>query len=211
MRVYLVIGLFGFGVLLAPGCRTLRKSSAKTLPPVITAPPVSRTPPREPPTVPPPPKVEGPKVAQLPPPNTEATKIEVPAPPPKPQPQRQAKKARRKTPPGAPAPTEVAVQTAPPAQPPPEQPTAVPQLQQLLSPAQQTAYNKAIDQAVERTRTNLNKVQGRSLDAGQKANLERARAFLSQAEETRGSDLATAKNLAERADVLAEDLARSLR
>jgi len=195
----------------APGCRLFRKDSAKAAPPVLTSPPVSRAPAPEQPTVPPPPKVaEGPKPGVSPPPQISQTPSP-PAPPPKPEPPKQ-KKARRRTPPAvatAPPPQPAAAEQPPPAQ--AESAAPVPQLTQLLSPAEQAAYNRAIDAAVERTRANLAKVQAHEMDANQKANLARARAFLQQAEDARATDLPTAKSLADRADILAQDLARSLK
>lgn len=197
--------LLAAGLMAAPGCKLFRKDTAKaTPPPVLTSPPVSRAPAPEQPTVPPPPKVsEGPKPAVVPPRQIGQTPL--PTPPPKPEAPKPKKTRRRANPTVAAAPPAPTEPTPPPA----EQPAPVPQLTQLLSPAEQAAYNRAIDAAIERTRTNLAKAQSLELDENNRANLARARAFLQQAEEARVSDLPTAKSLADRADVLAQDLARN--
>jgi hypothetical protein len=51
---------------------------------------------------------------------------------------------------------------------------------------------------------------GKSLNGEQKVYLDRVRAFIQQANEARKTDLFRAKNLAERASVLADDLYRSV-
>jgi hypothetical protein len=81
----------------------------------------------------------------------------------------------------------------------------------LLTPAEQQAYNQAIDVALKNAQGKLAVLQSRSLTEAQRATFERAAAFVKQAGETRSTDLVTAKALAERADVLAENLVQGTR
>ncbi len=66
-----------------------------------------------------------------------------------------------------------------------------------------------LDQRLAQTRANLNRLNGRTLNGEQVAAVKRIQAFLKQAEDTREQDLNLARNLAQRAQVLAEDLVRS--
>ena len=76
----------------------------------------------------------------------------------------------------------------------------------MLSPEQQDAYRRAIDEAVGQVRKALATLAGRSLNAEQRSTAERVRTFLAQAEAARGDDLVRARSLAERANILAQDL-----
>jgi hypothetical protein len=87
----------------------------------------------------------------------------------------------------------------------------VPQLGQLLSPEEQARYSRLTDQSLDRARIALRKLEGRKLTAEQKAGLDRILTFMRQAQELRGRDLVQAAGLAQRADLLARDLAASLR
>jgi hypothetical protein len=99
--------------------------------------------------------------------------------------------------------------TAPPEAP----PASVPQLGQMLSPDQRRQYTQAIDQAVRRTQDYLDIVSANSarLNEEQQTTVRRIRAFLQQAKDSRGQDLTIARNLADRALALAEDLARNFK
>ncbi|HOL71195.1 MAG TPA: hypothetical protein PLA43_18115 [Bryobacteraceae bacterium] len=100
---------------------------------------------------------------------------------------------------------------APAAQPEPAAPLAqVPQLEQILTPEQQQAYNDEIDRNIMRAQRTVAALDGRRLSGEQRTYLDRIRTFLQQASEARKSDLFRARNLAERASLLAEDLAKSL-
>jgi hypothetical protein len=83
-------------------------------------------------------------------------------------------------------------------------------LEQILTPQQQKAYNDEIDRNVSRAQRTLAALGGRRLNGEQQTYLERIRAFLKQADEARKTDLFRAKNLAERASLLADDLLRSV-
>ena len=87
---------------------------------------------------------------------------------------------------------------------------APPQLEQILTPQQQKAYNEEIDRNISRAQRTLAALGDRSLNSEQQTYLERIRAFLKQAENARKSDLFRARNLAERASLLAADLLRSV-
>jgi len=84
-------------------------------------------------------------------------------------------------------------------------------LTQILTPAEQEAHQKAIEAAIDNAEANLAKLAGQRLNASQQANVERAKSFIQQARQTRANDLATARSLAERADLLSQDLIRNLR
>ena len=84
-----------------------------------------------------------------------------------------------------------------------------PKLGDILSADQQKQYSASIDQSLSHAQASLNSIRERQLNKDQQAQLEQIRNFLQQAQATRGSDLAGAKSLAERAEVLARDLAAS--
>lgn len=171
---------------------------------VIEAPPV--TPPPPPPKVEAPPRVENPKTTQIQTlPEAAQPRMEAPTKPAV-KPPRVSKKTPAAVPkPVAPppAPTETTAE-APPT-------TGVPQLAPLLTQQQQQAYNAAVDAAIGRAQANLGRLGNRRLTEEQLATRDRVRAFIQQATEARATDLKVAKSLAERADLLADDLARSLR
>jgi type IV secretory pathway VirB10-like protein len=98
---------------------------------------------------------------------------------------------------------------APPAQPPP---TAQPlRLGETLTPDQDRQYNTAMDQSLQRAQANITIVSKRRLSKEQQAVLAQIQSFIEQAQSTRKTNLTAAKSLAERADVLARELARTTR
>jgi outer membrane biosynthesis protein TonB len=137
----------------------------------------------------------------VPPPST-APPIATPAPTPTP-PQEQPKPTRRGR--STPAPAAPAIGPAP--APSPAQP---PQLGTLLTSEQQREYSSAIDQSVGRAQSSLRSIGNRQLTAEQHERVVQVENFIQQAESLRKSNLAGAKSLAERADVLARDLLASL-
>lgn len=178
----------------ATSCRIFRRSKATPPPPplvVVTPPPAK---PAEP-TVPPP-QEQIPARQEGPPPQIQPLPPSIEVPPPK------SPRATRRRP-QAPAPAEP--EEAAPA------PAPIPQLQQILTPEQRQALNQSVDQSMARARQSLNALAGRRLNDEQNAVVERIHTFIRQAEESRGNDLVRAKNLAERAEVLAADLLSSLR
>ncbi len=177
-----------------PGCRLFNRKAKIVPPPPPVPPPVETSTPKPPaaqqPTVPPPPQIppEQPNLAGQPAP--EAPVVKLPPPP-----KRHGRRSQQ---------PQQQSQETPPATP------AVPELEQILSPQQRQAYNEAIDANIGRAQRTLETVQSRRLNPDQKTTQERIRAFVQQANDARKTDLFRAKNLAERAAVLADDLLRSL-
>ena len=122
-----------------------------------------------------------------------------PAPPPAPG--RPARRPSRQAPaaPAAPAAPQPAPATAP-----------APQLAIVLTPDQQRQYNADVDQSLQRAEASLKSIANRQLTDQQQASFDEVRNFIRQAQATRASDLPGARRLAERAEVLAGNLASSL-
>jgi outer membrane biosynthesis protein TonB len=182
--------------LLGPACSLFHRSAKAKVPPApLPAPaaPVSQPAPRAP---------KSPEVMNPAPPDIQPQPPAVQPPPVEPQKIPPPPRRRSRVPAPAPAP---AVETVPAPQPPPPPP----QLEQILTPQQQKAYNEEIDRNISRAQRTLAALGGRRLDGEQQTYLERIRAFLKQADEARRTDLFRAKNLAERASLLADDLLRS--
>jgi hypothetical protein len=87
----------------------------------------------------------------------------------------------------------------------------LPRLGQILSTEERRTYDQLIDRSIERAQRSLAFVLGHSLRPDQAAAVRRIRAFIEQAGAARDRDLALAKNMADRALLLAEDLERSFR
>lgn len=100
----------------------------------------------------------------------------------------------------APGPTSVSAQPAP-----------QPRLGQMLSPAEEQRYNTLIDQSLGNTRGSLSSIGSRSLSVEQQSTVQQIQHFMQQAQDTRKADLIAAKGLADKAEVLARDLVRSLK
>jgi hypothetical protein len=105
---------------------------------------------------------------------------------------------------------ETAEQPAEPAPAQQEEAAPVPQLEQILSPEQRQTYLDEIEANIGRAQRTVDSVQRRRLSAEQRTDLARIREFIVQAKEARKTDLFRARNLAERAGILAEDLNRSV-
>lgn len=121
------------------------------------------------------------------------------------------------TPPGAP-PAARPRRSAPPRPAAPNPPGAtapatapVPQLGPVLTADEQREYNGAIDQSLGRTEASLRAIGRRRLTREQQASLGEIQSFVKQAQARRGLDLPGARRLAERAEVLASSLEKSLR
>jgi hypothetical protein len=111
-------------------------------------------------------------------------------------------------------PTPAAGEPAPPVEPPVEAaaaPAPVPQLGPLISDQQRQALEREIDRNLDQAKAALNTLRGRRLTADQTEGVRRIREFIRQVEESRAHDGALARNLSERARLLAEDLVRSSR
>jgi hypothetical protein len=81
----------------------------------------------------------------------------------------------------------------------------------MLTPDQQRQLNTEIDQSLDRTQASLRSIGNRQLTQQQQSDVDEIRNFVRQAQATRGADLAAAKRLADRAEVLARNLEKSLR
>ena len=167
----------------------------------------------------PPPKVEPPG----PPPKIETKPPEVPETvamiprPPAPRPKRpRPKKTIPAT--GTPAATQATKEPPPPGgtpagetASPPTSAANVPKLGEIYSDDQKIQLQRSCDESITRAREALGQLRGLNLTAEQKQSLDRVRIFISQAVQARTRDPQTAKQLAERADLLSRDLVRTLR
>jgi len=87
-------------------------------------------------------------------------------------------------------------------------PSPVPQLGQMLTDQQRRDYETHIQSALDRARANLQKAHSNpNLTDAQKNMAAQVASFVDQAEERRKTDPVSARSLAERADLLARDLA----
>jgi len=111
----------------------------------------------------------------------------------------------------APQPAPAAKKASNPAPSAPVPPAPAPKLGDVLTPDAEKQYNASIDQSLSRAQNSLNAIGGRPLNKDQRAEVEQIRNFIQQAQTARVSDPAGAKSLAERAEVLARDLAATFR
>ena len=81
----------------------------------------------------------------------------------------------------------------------------------IVTPDQQRQLNAAIDQSLSRAQASLASIGNRELNKDQQGLVEQIKNIMQQAQASRSSDLPGAKSLAERAEVLAKDLAGSFR
>jgi hypothetical protein len=91
------------------------------------------------------------------------------------------------------------------------QPPAPPaRLEEVLTEDRRRQFETDFSKSVAQARAALNQTSGRSLTGAQRQTVERIRTFLQQAEQAKKGDLATAVQLARRAELLAQDLRKSL-
>jgi len=153
----------------------------------------------------PPPKIEGKQPPEVPP-----TVAAVPNPPaPKPKGKKPAKKTTTATANGV-APS-LPNATAPTAKDPATEAPPVPKLGEILSDDQKLQHLRLCDESLTKAKEAITQLKGLTLSADQKASLARVRIFITQAQEAREKDPQTARQLAERADLLSRDLVRTLR
>jgi hypothetical protein len=81
----------------------------------------------------------------------------------------------------------------------------------MLTPEQERQYNAAMDRCLQRAQANISTVLKRQLSKEQQGVVAQVQSFMDQAQSTRKTNLTAAKSLAERADVLARELARTVR
>jgi hypothetical protein len=91
------------------------------------------------------------------------------------------------------------------------QPPAPPaRLEEVLTEERRRQLETDFSRSVAQARTTLNQTNGRSLTSVQRQTSERIKTFLQQADQAKKGDLATAVQLARRAELLAQDLRKSL-
>ena len=96
-------------------------------------------------------------------------------------------------------------------QPPTQLAPSAPQLSELLTDDRRKQYEDDFARSVAGARAALDRAAGRrKLTARQQQSVDRIKAFLKQAEESKGKDLATAFQLARRAELFGQDLLKSL-
>jgi hypothetical protein len=158
-------------------------------------------PPKQEPVAPPP---------VIAPPSPTTTTAPAQAAPPKDETKYQKNKA-----PDQPPPPKHASHPANPAPVPATQPAPAPadppRLGDILTPEQQREHNAAIDLSLAHAQASLNFITTRQITKEQEATVAEIQNFIQQAQEKRKDDLAAAKSLAERAEVLSHDLVASLR
>jgi hypothetical protein len=103
---------------------------------------------------------------------------------------------RSAPPPARPAPSTPAVEPS----------AAPPRLTPVLPADTRRTYTRELDESLARVSRALEFLATRNLTADQAADRDKIRTFQKQAEQYREQDLVLAKNLAERADKLAQDL-----
>jgi hypothetical protein len=78
----------------------------------------------------------------------------------------------------------------------------------MLSSSEQQEYNAAIDQSLIEIRNTLGPLGNRNLTPAQQSSVREIQELIRQVNATRKVDLASAKALADKAQVLSRDLAR---
>jgi type IV secretory pathway VirB10-like protein len=81
----------------------------------------------------------------------------------------------------------------------------------ILTAEQRQQYQSDLKQSLAAARASVARTRGQSLNSAQRETMARIQTFIRQAETMTGSDLATAVQLARRAELLGDDLVRSLR
>jgi hypothetical protein len=168
--------------------------------PVVLAQPLPPQPIAMNPTLPPLPQPvedEEPLPAIQPAPLPDASKLEPPSEP--------APPARRPARPRKPAPSP-----EPPVQATTQPPAPPARLEEVLTEDRRRELETDFSRSVAQARAALNQTSGRTLKGVQRQTADRIRTFLQQAEQAKKGDLATAVQLARRAELLAQDLRKSL-
>ena len=96
------------------------------------------------------------------------------------------------------------------AAPEPEPPPPAPQLGVKLAPSLERQFRADLDRLMASAHSAVASSGGQTLNAAQRKTMERIRSFLEQASAARDKDPATALQLAKRADLLGQDLLKSL-
>jgi hypothetical protein len=85
------------------------------------------------------------------------------------------------------------------------------QLGAILSPERRSQYQAELKQSLAAARASMAQTSRQTLNPAQRETLARIQTFIQQAETMSGTDLATAVQLARRAELLGGDLVKSLR
>jgi outer membrane biosynthesis protein TonB len=179
------------------GCQRKKPPQPVMVPPAVEVPVPEKQPAQPPPPPPLPPSQTSTEIA--PPPAT--AQPQVPGPP------KKHRRQPKKTQPAQSGEAQPAAGTTP-APATATASTPVPQLGQMLTDQQRRDYEARIQAALDRARANLQKARGNpNLTEAQKNMATQVASFVDQAEERRKTDLVSARSLAERADLLARDLA----
>jgi hypothetical protein len=125
----------------------------------------------------------------------------------------------KETPAPKPAVRRKPVPAPPPSVPPPPVPAAVPAaplappppLREIISGDQRRQYESEFSQGVSRAGAALKQASTRTLNVSQRETAARIRTFLAQANAMRDDDISTALQLARRADLLGQELLKSLK
>jgi|SRR5271165_2242786 len=84
-------------------------------------------------------------------------------------------------------------------------------LGQALTPEEARANNAEIDRHIEHVTQALATIGNRQLSADQKSTVTQIRGFIAQAQQMRTPDVVRARSLAERADILTQDLMSTMK
>jgi hypothetical protein len=153
-----------------------------------------------------PPRME----AQIPPIDVERASLpQIKPPVPKPAPPKRPPATAGASSPTGPATTSNPEGEAPSS--PPVVAPATPQLSEILTEDRRRQYETEFAGYVSRAREILSQASHRRANNQQQQTILRIRTFLQQAEESKVKDIVTALQLARRADLLAQDLLKSLR
>jgi hypothetical protein len=168
---------------------------------------LAKPPPPEP--LPAPPEIDS-AVADLPP-APDLPEPEVPPAPNPPKPEAPPAAPEPQTARAAPDVKPVAVPKVEEEDPPVAEQPPVPQLTELIPDDKKWEYAQEVDRRLLHINQLMAELENRPLNEEQMALLDRVRVFTRQTTEARETDLVTARNLSERAELLAEELERATR
>ena len=84
-------------------------------------------------------------------------------------------------------------------------------LGRAVTPDQERATNAEIDRHIQHATQILESISNHTLTSEQKSSAAQIRGFISQAQQMRATDVVRARSLAERADILSQDLASNVK
>jgi hypothetical protein len=201
-RLYLALAL----LTVSAACNLLGPGRSPKVPPPIEAPNPKLELPApekaaEPEPLPPPPEIEG---ASLPEPGPAPPLADEALPPPPPKPIQASGGGTTRSVGPDPDPSRSAPEEK-------VEPSPVPQLTELLPEEKRWEYGQEVDRRLQNINQIIEELEKRPLKEEQMRLLDRVRVFVRQTTESRAGDLVTARNLSERAELLAEELERTTR